>query len=166
MRIPIQSLFTLLTIELGLPTFRSQFHFCVNVHHFVYHLRLLAVFLPQFTHSFLAQSTSQPVPSSAVLLWSCMNRFRIFLNRTRQACERHLAFTDHFVPFMCADFMLVSSYYSHAGRVVEAHSTIGLTVHLWLHVGDAMEVVQTRDTNSLVLLPADPIDGGERVNIR
>src|SRR5258708_5214755 len=67
---------------------------------------------------------------------------------------------------MCADVMLVSSYYSRAGRVVDAHSTIGLTVHLWLHVGDAMEVVQMRDTNSLALPPADPIDGGERVNIR
>jgi len=50
-----------------------------------------------------------------------------------------------------ADAMLVSSYHSHAGRVVEAHSTIVSTVHLGLHVDDAMEIVQMRDTNSLAL---------------
>ncbi|SRR5258708_7668314 len=98
MRIPIQSLFTLLThIELGLPTFRGQFHFYVNVHCFVYRLR-----------------------PPAVILCSCMNKF----SSTEPVKRVNDPLPSRVDSQLCCRR---------------------------LHVGNAMEVVQIRDTNSLAL---------------
>ena len=93
---------------------------------------------------------------------------QLFLNRARQACEQSLAFADRLIHFMWANVIL-ASYFLRAGRVVEAHSTIGSTVRFavgaGLHVGEAMETMQTHDVNALSLPPADPIDGEERANL-
>ncbi len=147
--------------------FRGQFHFYVNIHRFVYRLRLPP------THP----SAIHPCLLNAVYLAACsviggtsmVMHEQVFLNRTRQACERSLAYADRLVHFMWANVIL-ASYYLRAGRVVEAHSTIGSTVRFavgaGLHLGDTtMEVVQVQDTNSLALPPADPIDGEERIHL-
>ncbi len=70
--------------------FRGQFHFYVNIHRFVYRLRLPP------THP----SAIHPCLLNAVYLAACsviggtsmVMHEQVFLNRTRQACERSLAY--------------------------------------------------------------------------
>ena len=86
----------------------------------------------------------------------------LFLSRTRSCLEQSLATADRLVHFMWANVIL-ASYYTRVGRVVEAHSTLSATVCFAVGAGLHSESVEFQGT--LILPPTDDVEELERVNL-
>ncbi|KAF8341272.1 uncharacterized protein EI90DRAFT_1711242 [Cantharellus anzutake] len=120
----------ILLIRLFLP-FRSQFNCHIVLPLFLDSLRLPAVHPMAIHHCML----------NAMYLAACatsggyLSRFEpIFLSRTRSSLEQSLGFADRLFDFMRASVIL-TMYYSQAGRVLEGVNTISALVGMALGHG-------------------------------
>lgn len=139
--------------------FRCQFHFYICIPRFLYCIRLPPSH-PESPH---------PALLNAIFLAACnigggsMTAYEpLFLHRTRSSLEQSLAYADRLIHFMWANVIL-ASYYTRVGRVVEAHNTLSATVCFAVGAGLHSELAEGQ--TGLTLPPADDVERLERVNL-
>lgn len=144
-------------IRLFLP-FRRQFYFFVDVRRLLH-----GAYLPQSDPDAI-----HPALLNAIYLAAChvvkgdLSRYEnIFLARARAYMDESLAQVDRLTHFLTAS-LLLSCWYAHSGRLVEAQSSVATTVQF----GVACGLHDPTDTSASVMLPlADEIEMMDRRNL-
>src|SRR5260221_1437334 len=146
-------------IRLFLP-FRSQFNCHVVLPCFLNSLRLPATH-PMGIHAYMLNARYL---AACATTGGYLTKFEpVFLSRTRSALEQSLGFADRLSDFVRASVIL-TMYYSQAGRVLEGVNTIsalvGMALGYGLHQGHSESSLGIQGLHSL----SSSGQGSERLN--